>query len=153
MTKQQPDVKIRLLQNTDATEWRRLREALWPEQTPAENSREMAEIMADLMQMPVFVAERPEGGLCGLLEVAIRDRAYGCTTTKIGYLEGWFVDSEWRQRGIGGRLVAAAEGWARAQGCTEMASDTNGSYAISPTAHARSGYQEVHRDIYFRKDL
>jgi aminoglycoside 6'-N-acetyltransferase I len=153
MTAPPPAVKIRLLQEGDHAEWLRLREALWPDQSPAQNAQEMADILANFDQMPVFVAERPDGGLCGLVEVALHDHAPGCTTDKIGYLEGWYVDPPWRQQGIGARLVEAAEAWARAQGCTEMASDTDSSYPISPTAHARLGYQVVERMIFFRKEL
>jgi aminoglycoside 6'-N-acetyltransferase I len=87
------------------------------------------------------------------MEVALHDHAPGCNTTKIGYLEGWFVDPDWRRQGVGGRLVQAAEQWALAQGCTEMASDTNGGYPNSPAAHASLGYEEVGRDIFFRKVL
>ncbi|MCX6044908.1 MAG: GNAT family N-acetyltransferase, partial [Chloroflexi bacterium] len=65
----------------------------------------------------------------------------------------WYVDPEWRKQGVGRLLVVAAEAWALEQGCTEMASDTNADYPLSPTAHARLGYQEVRRDIFFRKVL
>jgi hypothetical protein len=47
----------------------------------------MRVIWADLDRQPVFVAERPDGGLCGLVEVSIRSAAPGCTTDRIGYLE------------------------------------------------------------------
>jgi aminoglycoside 6'-N-acetyltransferase I len=150
---QHPGVQIRLLQSNDTAEWLRLREALWPEQTPAQNEQEMADIQEHFDQMPVFVAERPDGGLCGLMEVALHEHAPGCSTTKIGYLEGWYVDPEWRRLGIGRQLVQAAEAWALAQGCTEMASDTDSGYPLSPAAHAHLGYQEVGRSLYFRKVL
>jgi len=146
-------MKIRSLQPNDTVEWLRLRHALWPDQTPAQNEQEMSDILANFAQIPVFVAERPDGGLCGLMEVAIHDKAPGCMTTKIGYLEAWYVDPEWRRQGVGRQLVAAAEGWAIAQGCTEMASDTDAGYPLSPTAHDRLGYQEVGREIFFRKGL
>ena len=113
----------------------------------------MSDSRANFAQMPVFVAERPDGGFCGLMEVAIRDKAPGCTTTKIGYLEAWYVDPDWRRQGVGRLLVEAAEAWAIAQGCTEMASDTDAGYPLSPTAHDRLGYQEVGREIFFRKGL
>lgn len=146
-------MKIRLLQPNDTVEWLRLRHALWPHQTPAQNAQEMGDIRANFAQMPVFVAEWSDGGLCGLVEVAIHDKAPGCKTTRIGYLEAWYVDPAWRRQGVGRQLVEAAEAWALAQGCTEMASDTNAGYPVSPTAHDRLGYAEVGRDIFFRKIL
>ena len=67
-----------------------------------ELEQELQAIRAD-PQQPVFVAERPDGrGLCGLLEVSIRTSAPECTTDRIGFLEGWYVDPEYRQSGIGG---------------------------------------------------
>jgi aminoglycoside 6'-N-acetyltransferase I len=146
-------VLIRRLQERDSADWRRLRCALWPRAASEQIDEEMAELRAHPETMPVFVAERPQGGLCGLVEVALRETAEGCTTTPVGYLEAWFVDPEWRGRGIGRQLVAAAEAWAAEQGCTEMASDTSQEYPLSPAAHAHAGYQEVRRDMYFRKAL
>lgn len=146
-------ITIRLLQDEDYAEWLRLRQALWPGASLEKQQGEMAELLAQREAMPVFVAQQADGKLCGMVEVAIRRKAPGCTTDKIGYLEGWFVDSAWREQGIGSQLVQVAENWARNQGCTEMASDTCTGYPISPTAHARLGYVEVHRDIFFRKVL
>jgi aminoglycoside 6'-N-acetyltransferase I len=145
-----PAVTIRPVQGGDEAEWLRLRHALWPEEPANELRRELAGMRAD-PQQPVFVAERPGGGLCGMVEVSIRRTAPGCKTNRIGYLEGWYVDPDWRQRGVGGALVAAAEAWARAQGCAEMASDTTPEYPLSPQAHEALGYRETER--YFRKDL
>ena len=145
---------IRTVTTQDYAEWLRLRLALWPEPTHKihELEAEMAEIINDPEQ-PVFVAERLEGGLCGLLEVSIRQEAEGCSTNRIGYLEGWYVDPDMREKGVGRKLVETAEEWARSQGCTEMASDTTSEYPLSPKAHTQLGYQEVQRTIHFKKDL
>ena len=118
---------------------------------------EMSAVRADSEHQPVFVAEDPNGGLCGLMEVAIHTSAPGCTTQRVGYLEAWYVDPAWRKQGIGRRLVAAAESWAIMQGCREMASDTNQGYPVSPTAHAQLGYETVvcldNGEYFLRKDL
>ena len=129
---------IRPILPKDHTEWLRLRSALWPRYKPTELVFEMEKILADSEQ-PVFVAERPEGGLCGFLEVSIRNWAEGCTSNRIGYLEGWFVDPDWRNKSIGRKLVEAAEQWAKEKNCCEMASDTDLDYPLSPEAHARLG--------------
>src|SRR5262245_42589544 len=149
-------IRIRPVQQTDTAEWLRLRRALWPDDTDPDHTDEemqeaVAAIWADRDQQPVFVAERPEGGLCGLVEVTIHRTAPGCTTDRIGYLEAWYVDPDVRGQGVGRRLVEAAEAWARSVGCREMASDTCPDYPLSPAAHAALGYQEVER--YFRKEL
>jgi aminoglycoside 6'-N-acetyltransferase I len=49
--------------------------------------------------------------------------------------------------------VQAAEAWARAQGCTEMASDAELDNHASHAAHRRLGYAETERLVCFRKSL
>lgn len=149
-------MRIRPVQPSDAPEWLRLRMALWPDSAPEKEAGEIAEFFANpgwpLPDLHVaFVCARPDGTLCGISEGAIHSAAPGCTTDRIGYLEAWYVEPDVRSQGIGRALVQAIEEWARAQGCTEMASDTDPSYPLSPAAHAALGYAEVQR--YFRKDL
>jgi len=58
-----------------------------------------------------------------------------------------------RKRGIGKRLLAAAEDWARGQGCVEMASDAHIDNTLSLRAHESLGFEVVERAILFRKAL
>ena len=145
---------IRAVEARDREEWLRMRLALWPDSAPEEQAEEMA-VFLDGYPLPelmaAFVAERPEGGLCGLVEVSIHESAPGCETDRVGYLEAWYVDEDQRRGGLGRALVEQAEAWARAAGCREMASDTNPTYPLSPAAHEALGYAEVER--YFRKEL
>jgi aminoglycoside 6'-N-acetyltransferase I len=101
----------------------------------------------------VFVCARGEGGLCGLAEVSIRPYADGCETDDVGYLEAWYVDPDCRGQGAGRALVMAAEAWARAQGCLEMASDTDLENVTSQAAHQRLGFAETGRVVQFAKRL
>jgi len=71
----------------------------------------------------------------------------------VGYLEGWCVGEHARRTDIGGRLVAAAEDWARWRGCTEMASDTELANRVSEAAHLHLGYQVAARFTAFGKRL
>lgn len=131
--------------------------ALWPDSSPEKESLEIARFFAIPARPPLptlfaaFVCPRPELGLCGLVELSIHSEASGCITEKIGYLEAWYVDPDYRGRGLGRRLAERGEAWARSEGCREMASDTNPGYPLSPAAHDALGYEEVER--YFRKDL
>jgi aminoglycoside 6'-N-acetyltransferase I len=88
------------------------------------------------------------------VEVGLRSHADGCDTARpCGFLEGWYVEPEYRKRGIGGALIRRAEEWCRDQGCTELASDTWIDEAISQRAHAALGFEVVDRCVHFRKGL
>jgi len=147
-----PEVSIREATHEDRAEWLRLRSELWPRSTRDELEAEL-EPMLGHSRCTAFVAAAGGGRLCGLAEVALRDDAEGCSTCPVGYLEGWYVEPGLRRRGIGQRLAAAGESWARAQGCTEMASDTTPEYPESPSAHAAAGYQKAGVTLHFRKPL
>jgi aminoglycoside 6'-N-acetyltransferase I len=145
-------VTVHPVRPQDFAEWLRLRCALWPDADLEDLRQELEAIRVDPRQ-PVFVAERPEGGLCGLIELSIHATAPGCETSPVGYIEGWYVDLEWRGQSVGRTLVQAGETWARSQGFLEMASDTDHNYPTSPQAHAALGYVEVLREIHYRKRL
>ncbi len=146
-------VTIRQLQPHDIVEWLRMREALWPQEDAADIVNGLADYLAPTQPCAVFVSEAEPGRLSGFIEVAIRSYAEGCRTDCVGYIEGWWVDEEYRQTGIGSALMHAAEAWARQQGCNEMGSDAVVENAISQQAHQQLGYQVSETLVHFRKPL
>lgn len=144
---------IREVKPSDRAEWLRMRIALWPG-SDEDHERETGEYFRQPEpNTAVFVAERDHGKLGGFLEASIRYYAEGCDTRNVGYIEGWYVDTDLRLQSVGRRLVAAAEQWARQQGCREMASDCELNNVGSLKAHLAIGYEEVERAIHFRKTL
>lgn len=146
------ETNIRHVRADDKPEWLRMRSALWPDHKSNEHLAEMDEILADPMQ-PVFVVDRSKGTLGGFLEAGIRKYAEGCDTSPVGYIEGWYVDEDLRDQGLGAALIKAAEDWARSQGLTEMASDTWMDNEASIQAHMKLGYEETVRLVHFVKKL
>ena len=127
-----------------------MRLALWPDSVPDE----IDEFFAGLLHEPLAVLVADDGGaLVGFVELSIRNIAEGCSTDRVAYLEGWWVDVGKRRQGIGRALVRAAEEWGRAQGCSEFASDTEIDNEDSAKAHAALGFEEVERIRCFRKSL
>ena len=132
-----------------------MRQALWPEGSAAEHAGEIEAFLAGGAQEPlaVLIAEAASGNPVGFAELSIRRTAEGCRTDRVAYLEGWFVVPDARRRGIGRRLVEAAEDWARAQGCAELASDSEAGNEISQAAHRAAGFDEAALIRCYRKDL
>lgn len=127
-------------------------EALLPDENPDEYEPEMRALL-QREDAAVFVAERPDGSVCGFVEVGSRAYADGCRTSPVGYIEAWYVDPDVRRAGYGRALLHAAESWARSRGFSEMASDALLENTVSYDAHFRSGYAEVERIVQFRKPL
>lgn len=147
------DFTIRPLDESDLGEWLRLRMLLWDESGEDDHKDEMVSILENSEAQFVAVADIGDGRLAGFLEASIRSHVEDCETDNVGYLEGWFVEDNYRQSGIGGRLVAFAEEWAHRKGCTEMASDAEIDNEVSQKAHARLGYEETSRLVHLRKEL
>jgi aminoglycoside 6'-N-acetyltransferase I len=145
-------IAVRQVRTDDHAEWLRMRCALWEDCPEEQQVREMEENRSSDVDQ-VFVAERLDGGLCGFLEAAIRSRANGCDSTPVGYIEGWYVDEDARQQGVGRALIEAAEEWARSKGCRQMASDAELWNEVSHLAHGALGYHETGRVVTFKKDL
>jgi len=106
------------------------------------------------MPLTILVAEASDETLLGFLEVDLRSHADGCNPSQpVGYIEGWYVDEDHRHRGIGRKLLAQAEQWARNHGCVEMASDAVIDNEVSHRAHQAMGYEVVDRCVHYRKRL
>jgi aminoglycoside 6'-N-acetyltransferase I len=145
-------VAVRLATLADAASLAQLRHALWPDGSEDQHRREIERLFASRQTAPLLVAE-DRSGLLGFAELPIRPYAEGCETDRVGFLEGWFVIPEARHRGVGRKLVAAAEAWARSVGCTEFASDAEADNDESAAAHRALGFAEVGLIRCFRKDL
>jgi aminoglycoside 6'-N-acetyltransferase I len=149
----QLNFNIRPFQDKDFPEWLRLRKLLWDESTDEEHRDEMLDILEHNETQLVLVVELMKSRLVGFLEASIRPFVEDCHTDHVGYLEGWFVENEYRRHGIGRMLVKKAEEWARTKGCEEMASDSEVGNELSFKAHLQLGYEETSRLIHLRKDL
>ncbi len=146
---------VRLATPDDAGPWLRMRQAFWPDGAEAEHAAEIVAFFEGRAPEPlaVLIAQESDGGYLGFAELSIRPCAEGCRSTRVAYLEGWYVAPESRRRGVGRALVGAAEEWARGQGCSEFASDTGVANAESAAAHRAVGFSDVGVIRCFRKTV
>ncbi|PYV58836.1 MAG: aminoglycoside 6'-acetyltransferase [Acidobacteria bacterium] len=153
-----PDIFIRRAQLSDCDQLARMCEALWPDASAEQHARELALILegkpVTTLPLIILVADVGDRMLAGFLEVDLRSHADGCNPSRpVGYIEGWYVAESYRTRGIGRKLLAAAEDWARSQGCIEVASDTWIDNEVSQRVHEALGYEVVDRCVHYRKTL
>jgi aminoglycoside 6'-N-acetyltransferase I len=148
-------IRVRPVTRGDQAAWLEMREALWPEDDRASHAAEVDRFFAGALREPlaVLLAVDERNAARGFAELSIRNYAEDCVTDRVGYLEGWYVVPEARRRGIGRALVAAAEEWARQQGCSEFGSDALIDNQVSAAAHRALGFVETAQIRCFKKDL
>ena len=148
------NVEVRAATRADAAAWARMRQALWPDETgshPAEIAQYFDGLLHNPLQALVALDERH--AVVGFAELAIRNYAEDCETDRIAYLEGWFVEPHARRQGVGRALIAAAEAWAKEQGCTEFGSDALIDNHLSAEAHRALGFVETAQIRTFLKRI
>ena len=134
----------------DRDSWLRMRNALWPESA---HEPDIDRYFAGEAREPAAVLMAFNPAAIGFVELSIRAYAEGCETDRVAFVEGWYVDPDARGNGVGAALIRAAEEWARSQGCTEIASDTEGDNVSSAAAHRGVGFIETAVVRCFRKSL
>jgi aminoglycoside 6'-N-acetyltransferase I len=150
--------EVRLATPSDERGLAMMRAALWPETSSEDHAKELAAILgagnSGGLSNAVFVAQDERKTLIGFVEVGLRSHADGCDPAQpVGFVEGWYVNDERRNQGVGRELMRAAEKWARAKGCREMASDALIENEESQRAHEALGFKVVDRCVHFRKEL
>lgn len=148
---------VRPIVPADRAGWLRMRAALWPDESATDLARQCDAFLAGAASdvsflSAVMVGEVAPGELAGFIEIFVRNYAEGCAGAT-PYVEGWYVESPARGRGVGRALMHAAEGWARARGFGEIGSDTPLGNEVSQRAHRVLGFEEVERIVHFRKVL
>ncbi len=160
---QMGDWRIRVAQPSDRSPLAKLQSLLWPDAAPQELMSELDAffgkqsagtlpkviLVAQDQVAQDQVAQDQADTVIGFLEVGLRSHADGCDPHRpVGFVEGWFVQQEFRHRGVGRELMRSAEDWARAQGCLEMG-DNDGALR----AHQALEFEVVDRCVHFRKSL
>lgn len=133
-----------------------MRRELWPDQ-PIDELRHDVDAFFDgratNLWTVLFAVDDAIDDIIGFAELNIRVYAEGCVSSRIAFLEGWYVAPQRRGCGVGAALIQGGEQWALSIGCTEFASDAQAGNALGRTAHLGVGFEEVEVLRCFRKVL
>jgi aminoglycoside 6'-N-acetyltransferase I len=144
---------IREPNEKDIAQWSEMRTALWPETNDGHLS-EIKEYFSgssiDIVQ--AYIAE-VGSVIVGFLELNIRNFAEGSRHPRLPYVEAWYIKPEHQGKDYGKQLMHKAEQWAKSQGYTELASDTEVDNHRSISMHKHLGFVETERIVCFLKRL
>jgi GNAT superfamily N-acetyltransferase len=110
----------------------------------------VAEYYDDAFEPDTVIAAEVDGELIGKLELFL---AWKSAHARFGVIRRFVVAPEWRGRGVGHRLLAAAEEEARRAGCTFLELSVDEDNPGARRLYAGIGYAEDRREIILRKPL
>lgn len=136
----------------DAPELAKVAVRLWDSHELGSLQKEFEEMLSS--DSAACFLKYVDGEPIGFAQCQLRtDYVQGTATSPVGYLEGIYIDTEYRHQGFAGELLKACETWAKEMKCTEFASDCELQNIDSFGWHLASGFDEAGRSIHFRKVL
>ena len=97
---------------------------------------------------------KAEDRYIAFVQLSIRkEYVEGARGLPVAYVEGIFVDDEFRKQKIGKQLLDTAANWAKEKDCNQLASDAEIDNTTSINFHKKCGFKEVSRMVCFLKDL
>jgi len=146
--------RIERCTSLDQPGWLALRLQLWSDASADDHRAYMAMALAQPGRFLQLVTYDVAGQAVGFIEGSIRaDYVNGTGSSPVGFVEGVYVVPAWRRQGVARRLFDAVADWARAQGCSELASDALLDNLASQRAHLALGFRETERVVYYTRHL
>ena len=129
--------------------WAALCVKLWPHHTAQEMLAERRE-----GNLPHEFLYSKEERAIAFLSLSLRqDYVEGTHSSPVGYIEGIYVEPEYRGVGIARELVQFARQWSMEKGCAELASDCILENEVSRAFHRAVGFCEANTIVHFTMDL
>jgi len=145
------DVLIREIHKSDRDMWLEMYRQLFPDNSDEALIAEMGRIYKS-GKRSAYVALIDDVS-AGFAEYALRDYANGCHSQPVPFLEGIWIDADYRGQGIAKALVSYLEQKARMAGFKEFGSDVELSNYPSQLMHERLGFEQTEKVIFYRKVL
>jgi aminoglycoside 6'-N-acetyltransferase I len=140
-------------EDSDFDQLLNLSQKLWKDYNEAELKNLLKQI-ARSDKNHILIAKDSVGNYAGFSIFSIRtDYVEGAEKSPTGYLEGIFVEAEFRNMGIAKEFMRRGELWCKEKGCTQIGSDTWLTDKESRKFHKTIGFREQEELVHFLKDL
>lgn len=125
---------------------------LWPECNFNEEKLNWKQLISDNNHYVALA--KINDSYVGFIHISIRhEYVEGADLEHTAYLEGIYIKSDFRKKGIARQLLANAEKWAKSRGLKQLASDTEITNLISQSFHEKTGFSEINRIVCFIKNI
>ncbi|EZH75280.1 hypothetical protein ATO12_00455 [Aquimarina atlantica] len=119
--------------------------------------KELISLLKEITQLEknkVLMAKKADGKNIGFSIFSIRtDYVEGAGKSPTGYLEGIYVEPEYRKEGIAKKFLKIGERWCKEKGCTQIGSDTWLTNKQSREFHRKIGFWEEDELVHFLKNI
>jgi aminoglycoside 6'-N-acetyltransferase I len=125
---------------------------LWPDNKYEELKKEFGRIIdSDKYLILLYLMDDKP---VAFLYVSVRtDYVEGTKSSPTGFIEGVYVKSGQRRKGISKKLLVEGEKWLKEKGCKQIGSDIEMENQDSYYFHKGTGFTEAARLIAFIKDI
>ena len=145
-------LKLEKVTERDLPELTKMLIKLWPECQYEEEYDNALKIISDDNQ-EIFLAKSADMSI-GFVQLSLRSEfVEGTTSTPVAYIEGLYVEPEYRRKSVANQLVKMAERWGLEKNCTEIASDAELANLTSIDFHKAYGFKEMNRIVCFAKKI
>ncbi len=146
-------MEYRKANQSDLDDWLDLAEKLWPGHTRDELHLILVEVLESDKE-DAFMVRAVDNHAIGFMNISLRfEYVPGAENSPVAYVEGIYVEEEFRNKGIASRLIIRAEEWALEHGCGQLASDALLDNTVSQAFHEKLGFEEVERTVSFIKSV
>jgi aminoglycoside 6'-N-acetyltransferase I len=137
-------MKVRRSRKTEFPTVFRMARKLWPDVKRSD---------LDKPKFTYYIAEENDRPVGFIMLAKRRDYVEGTTTTPVGYVEGIFVEKQFRRKKIGKKLIDAAVSWCLKKGYQELGSDVKFSNKVSQKFHSKAGFTRSERLVHYVKKI
>ncbi len=146
-------INIEEFETSDFDSLLEMSQKLWTKYEKAELKNLLNESFAVKRNL-VLLAKTVEGKSVGFSIFSIRtDYVEGADQSPTGYLEGIFVQPDYRNVGISKQFIHLGEEWCKEKGCTQLGSDTWLSDKEAQAFHKRIGFWKEDKLVHFLKNI
>jgi len=87
--------------------------------------------------------------ILGFVELSSRNVVDGCLTSPVAYIEGLYLEKDYRGSGVGTNVVKSIKNWCKEHGFSELGTDTELSNIEAQNFFRSTGFQETYRIVEF----